>query len=194
MKNLCKNLGVLSVLTASVIATTASADNYDLTFTAASPDGTIADGQIDVVNGAAINGSLDIMTGPAAGDYTLAPGAGDDGIFIYDNLVSPGQDGIVDESGLLWSLSGAAGNSPEVNLWFNSVAEYGAPADTYSLWSTAGNLESFGSVALTASPNLVSSGIGSGIGASAIPDGGSTCALLIGGLGCIIALRRQVRC
>jgi hypothetical protein len=191
MKKFQTRLGILTVLALTALSTTARAEIYDLTFDAATPDNTVADGQITVVDGLATAGFLDVTAGPDVGDYNLVAGSGTDQSFVYDNFVFPGSpDGFVDSTaGLLWSLSGVAGNSSEVNMWFNPTAQYGAPADTYSLWGAPGNwnLEAYGGATFTPAPIAADQ-----FAPASIPDGGSTLVFLCGGMGCLIALRRNV--
>ena len=167
----------------------ARAAQYDFTYSASSTDQTIADGQLDVVNGIAVSGSLDIAAGPDAGDYNLVSGVGSDSSFVYDDYVFPNSNtGFVDSSaGLLWSISGQAGNSPEINMWYNPTAEYGAPADTYSLWNNGWVLESYGNASLTP---LAQGGPGA-IRAHAVPENYSTFTMLAGALLGLFALQSQ---
>ena len=157
MKKLRTHLGILTVVTLSALSTAAQAGTYDLTFIASTPDNTTANGQLTVVGDLATGGFLDVTAGPDLGDYTLVAGSGVDSSFLFDDYVFPGTSGgFVDSTaGLLWSLTGAAGNSSEVNMWFNPTSQYGAPSDTYSLWGAPGNwnLEAYGSASLTPAPS-----------------------------------------
>src|SRR5208282_5609621 len=121
MKNLHIGFGIVTALVVSAISPTAWADAFDLTFIAATPDDTVANGQLTVIGDVATGGFLDVTAGPDAGIYTLVAGTGSDSSFVYDDFVFPGSDnGFVDSTaGLLWSLSGAAGNSQEMNMWYN---------------------------------------------------------------------------
>ena len=197
MKTLNMSLSFLGAVVLTSFSLTASAGVYDVTFTAATSDDTIAGGQITVVDGLAIGGSLDLTSGPDAGSYTLVTagvngGMGDDGAFTYDNLVTPGSNnGFLDATGgLLLSVSGNAGDSTEVNLWFNPVAQYGAPADSYSLWGYEGgnyNLEAYGaSTLLPAAP--VNRSVPHN---PSVADGGWTGALLGGSMAGLLAFRRK---
>jgi hypothetical protein len=144
---------------------------YDLTFTqtgesdtygnAGTPSVTAASGWLDVENGLAVGGVLDVTSGPKTGVYTLVPGSGTDGSFVYDNIVytTPVNGGFLDTTaGLLWSLSGTAGdNSSEMNMWYNAAYQpgyIGDPAGTYSLWGALPNYnpEAYGNATLTPAP------------------------------------------
>lgn len=177
---------VLSLLAFSANSLFAQNTQYDLSYVASSPDGTVAAGQLDVVAGIAISGSLDVTAGPDKGDYILVSGIGSDSSFVYDDYIFPDGGNIVDSTaGLLWSESGTAGNSPEMNMWFNPVAEYGAPADSYSLWNNNWSLESYGAASLDA----VAAGIpgGAAIHPMALPDTTPTMMLMIGALAGLFA-------
>jgi hypothetical protein len=197
MKTFQRNLGLLSAIVLSSLSLTASANSYDLTFTASTPDGTVADAQITVVNGTATSGTIDLTTGPDAGDYTLVTsglesGSGDDNIFTYDNLVTPGSDnGYLDSTGgLLFSVSGNAGDSTEINMWYNSSDVGYGPAGSYAMWGYDGgyNLESYGTSTLVPAHSV---NFGAASVASAA-DGGWTGGLLFGALAGLQALRRKL--
>ena len=178
MKNNLLILAAAAALTA-ISTSPARAMLIDFTYTqtgesdtygnAVPPSITAAYGQIDVVGGVAISGSLAVTAGPDVGSYILVPGTGNDGNFVYDNVVYyPGlvNGGFLDSTaGLLWSMSGTAGNSPEMNMWYNVAyqAYIGDPPDTYSLWGVPPtyNPESYGTVVLTQ-----------------VPDGGMTVSML----------------
>jgi hypothetical protein len=185
---------ILALLAVTALSPAAWADSYDFTFIASTADDTVANGQLTVVGDIATSGYLDVTAGPDIGAYTLVTGTGQDSSFVYDDFVFPGSDdGYVDSTaGLLWSQSGVAGNSSEMNMWFNPVAQHGAPADTYSLWGAPDNwnLEAHGDVTLTPVQPVI---LGNQAPALA-SDGGSTSALLIAGLGGLVALRRKLLC
>lgn len=184
---------ILITLFVIAIANASLADTYELDYTAASSDNTIASGSLTVVGGVATAGSLDITAGPDAGVYTLVTGSGGDSSFDYDNLVTPNSDnGFLDSTGgLLWSLSGNLGDSTEVNLWFNPTAEWGAPADSYSLWGATGpgdyNLEGYGIATLTSLPTPAAH-----LPAASAADGGWTAVLLAGSMIGLHASRRKL--
>jgi hypothetical protein len=195
MKKLHVNLGILTALAMSTLSITAWADNYDISFTAATSDATVATGQITVLDGVAVGGTLDVTSGPDSGNYTLVTGSGGDSSFVYDNLVDPASDvSFIDSTGgLLWSVSGILGNNTEMNLWFNPVAEWGAPADSYSLWGgDSGNysLEAYGTASL--SPAHVVSF--APVAPASAADGGWTLGLLVGALAGLEVLRRNLAC
>jgi hypothetical protein len=191
MKNLTSTLSLAAAIGFTAI-TTASATSYDFSYNAITPDGTVADGQLIIENGLASSGYLDVASGPDVGHYLLVSGQGSDSAFVYDNFVFPNSDnGFVDSTaGLLWSLTGTAGNSEEMNLWFNPSAQYGAPSDTYSLWGAGPNwdMESYGTAVMA--PTLTSAFAPLPAG---VPDSGSTLALLAGGLSGLLTLRRTLR-
>ena len=159
------------MVSALFVAAQAYAGVYNLTYTGV--DGTDATGQIVVLGGYATSGYLDV-TGPAnAGDYTLVPGSGSDGSFVWDSIVFVGSDPFLDTTGgLQFAMAGA-----EVNMFYNSGQW--DPADTYSLWGAPPNWapESYGTATLTP-----------------VPDGGLTVALLGGALVGLQALRRKLFC
>jgi len=151
---------------ALVMAVQARASLYNLTFTqtgesdqygnALPASVTDAVGQLNVVGGVAVGGTLDVISGPDMGNYILvtAPPTGSDGTFQWDNLVNTAGPFFSSNAGLLWSVSGIAGNSAEMNMWYNNVTQYSQPAGSYSLWGAppAYNPEAFGDVTLTAVP------------------------------------------
>jgi hypothetical protein len=162
-----QKLQIAITAVALVTAIQARATLYDISFhqtgesdqygNATPASVTDANGAINVASGSAINGWLTITTGPDAGNYILVPGSGDDGLFVYDNLIYPSlvNGGFLDGSaGLLWSQSGVAGNSPEMNMWFNPVSQWSQPAGSYSLWGAPPtyNPEAYGTATLTAVP------------------------------------------
>jgi len=188
MKKLHAILGILTTLT---LSTTAWADIYDLNYTAATSDNTLASGQITVINSIATGGSLDVTTGPDAGNYTLVPGNQGDSYFTFDNIVTPGSSsGFLDSTGgLLLSVSGNAGDSTEVNLWYNPTAQWGAPADSYSLWGEqygSYNLSSYGAATLTPAP------VSGFLPQASAPDGTHTAGLLGCAMIGLVAFRRKL--
>jgi hypothetical protein len=189
MKNARNIFRILGALAITAFSTPTLATSYDVTFDAATPDDTVATGVITVSGGVATSGSLDVASGPDVGTYTLVPGGGGDSLFDWDSIVTPGGPSFVDSTGgLLWSTSGTAGNSEEINLWFNPVAEWGAPADSYSLWGGSPNgydLEANGSATLAPANNVFNAGTPSA------PDGCWTAALLAGAIAGVEVLRRS---
>lgn len=88
------------------MAAQSQAAMYDITF---SGSGWYASGQIDVVNGVATSGNLDVTYGSTTIDYGyLAIGTGivkdndGDNLPIGDNLISPSAADFVDQNGLLF--------------------------------------------------------------------------------------------
>jgi hypothetical protein len=157
-----KKVNMAIMAGALAMAFQAHAQLYNITFTqtgesdqygnATPPSVTDAIGQIDVSGGYAISGSLDVLSGPDIGNYILVPGSGDDGVFQYDNVVITSGGPFLDSTaGLLWSVSGTAGNSAEMNMWYNSASQYSDPAGTYSLWGAPPNYnpEAYGTATLT---------------------------------------------
>lgn len=168
---------------------TAQAEDYSLTYNAATSDGTAATGQLDIVAGQAVSGTLDVTAGLNAGNYILvAPGSGADGSFTYDNLVDPSSPAFLDATGLVWTVTGAQDGSAEMNMWYNAadISYYGSdiqPGGSFSLWGAPPNwaVESYGTATLTANSDPV-------------PDGGLTVALLGGALVGVQVLRRKFLC
>jgi len=172
------------------LVATAQAEDYSLTYNASTSDGTTATGQLDIVGGQALSGTLDVTAGPDAGNYILvAPGSGADGSFSYDNLVDPSNPAFLDSvAGLVWTVSGAQDGSAEMNMWYNAadISYYGSaiqPGGSFSLWGAPPNwnVESYGTATLTANSDPV-------------PDGGLTVALLSGALVGLQVLRRKLLC
>lgn len=91
--------------------TLSGADTGSGTLTAGAPDGSGFDitAFTGTIDGDAIDGLLGSPLDPGA--PTVSPL----GAFIYDNIVYPGSDPILDTSGILFSISGTEGN-----LWGNS--------------------------------------------------------------------------
>jgi hypothetical protein len=162
-----RKLQIAIMAAALVMAVQAHASLYNLTFTqtgesngygnAVPPSVTDAVGQLSVVSGVAVGGWLNVISGPDAGNYILVtvPPTGNDGTFQYDNVVYTGGGPFLDSTaGLLWSVSGVAGNSAEMNMWYNASAQYSQPAGSYSLWGAppAYNPEAYGDATLTAVP------------------------------------------
>jgi hypothetical protein len=191
MKRLHLTLAAFGTLALAALSATAATGTYDLSFDASTPDNTIANGQITVFNDVATGGTLDITSGPDVGVYTLVTGSGADSTFTYDNLVTPGSpNGFIDSTGgLLWSASGSLGNSEEINLWYNTTAQWGAPADSYSLWggqSGGYDLSAYGTADLTAV-------LGHGGSPDAhAPENAWTAALLFAAIASLEMYRRQV--
>ena len=176
MKNLNRKFGILATVVLSVSAPMAQAEMYDLTYTDGGAN--VATGVIDVVGDNAISGSLTVTAGAADGSWTLSPGSGSDGSFIWDNIVTPGSDPFLDVDGLLF-VNGFS----ELNIWGNSP-------DNYSLYGNIdGNynpVSDGGTATLTpVSDNIVSS--------VAAPDGGWTAALLARAVAGLHAFRRNLR-
>jgi hypothetical protein len=116
-----KKLQIAIMAAALVIGAQARAGWYDVTFTG---DGTDAHGVIFVdSNGDATGGVLDVTAGTATGNWTLQPGSGDDGIFIFDNKVTAGSDPFLTSGGLLFTGT-QFGHSAELNLWGNGPENY----------------------------------------------------------------------
>jgi hypothetical protein len=146
---------------------------YNLTYTDGGAN--VASGKIDVVGGVALQGYLDVTAGTATGDWTLSPGNGSDGSFIWDNEVFPGSDPFLDTGGLLFTgQTGTADANYEINLWGNGPGNYSFWGNVGGNWSP----ESTGVATLTQDP---------------CPDGGYTVALLGGALAGLQALRRKLR-
>ena len=99
--------------------TLSGADTGSGTLTAGAPEGSGFDitAFTGTIDGNVIDGLLGSPLDPGA--PTLSPL----GAFIYDNIVYPGPDPVLDISGILFSISGQ-----EANIWGNS-----GPND-YSYW------------------------------------------------------------
>jgi hypothetical protein len=178
---------LLAVSTSPVRANTA----YDFTYTQAgetfaygSPlPGTVTDatGTLDVSGNTVVSGTLTVTgTGPLDGNYILASAVGQDNLVQYDNVWP-----IDTSAGLVWSLTGVPGNSPELNMWSTGGGEYGQPGGYYALWGGANpaiesfSVETYGNATFTDPP-------------SSVPDGGPTIGLLGGALLGLHALRRKL--
>jgi hypothetical protein len=99
--------------------TLSGADTGSGTLTAGAPDGSGFD--ITAFTGTIDGNLIDGLAGSPLdpGGPTTSPTGG----FIYDNIVYPGPDPVLDTSGILFSISGQ-----EANIWGNS-----GPSD-YSYW------------------------------------------------------------
>ena len=169
IKNRIK-LALMAVM--SVMAAQANASWYDIVYTqtaetdlyghANPPSVTDAVGQLNVVGNVAVAGSLQVLSGPDIGNYILVgnsistPGGASDGQFQFDDLVYPllNNGGFLSAYGLLWSQSGSAGNSPEMNMWYNPFDQFDQPVASYSLWGLPPlyNPESWGTISISAVP------------------------------------------
>jgi hypothetical protein len=176
MKNLHVKFGLLTVLALAPFSFTAHADTYDITYTDGGAN--VATGVIDVVGDTAVSGTLTVTAGTADGSWTLAPGSGSDGSFIWDNQVTPGSDPFLDVDGLLF-----VDGSSELNIWGNGP-------DNYSLYGNIGGNYNPVSNGGTATLTLV----GSPDAVASAADGGWTASLLGGAVVCLHAFRRKVAC
>jgi len=126
---------IAAVALAAFITTAAQAQiyTYDVIFTGSV---SAANGQIDVQNGLAISGFLNVTVGPNQGTYQLVPGSG---VFnagrvnggsdlIVDNLVNAAADPFVNGNGVAFE---AADKSIGFNLWGNGPG-------SYTLWDAGG--------------------------------------------------------
>ena len=87
MKNLNVTCGIIAAIALSGISSTALADTYDITYTDGGAN--VANGEIDVVGGMAVSGTLTVT---ARGRWHMDAStrrAGEDGSFIWDNQVNP---------------------------------------------------------------------------------------------------------
>jgi hypothetical protein len=208
VNNKMKPILNLALLTVGMISTcsvlTVRAKTIDITFTQTGQivgaDGygnniaastTDAYARLDVSGNNVLSGNLVVTTGPDAGSYQLIEGSGSDGAFEYDTTWPADST-----AGLAWSLSGSAGNSTEMNLWFNLTSQYGQPAGTFSLWGSpnAGycnwyNVESYGTVFTPPPLTIVKS-----LNLPSVPDGGMTAGLLGSALLGLQAVRRKLFC
>lgn len=162
---LTKQLQFAAFGCALLTAVQVHASLYDIAYTqtgesnqygsATPPSITTATGQVDVVGGFALSGYLDVLTGPSTGHYILVPGTGNNGVFAYDNIVNvpPVNGGFLSSIGILFTSTGNPSGS-EVNMWYNSSAQFSQPQGTYSLWGAPPNYnpESYGTASLTPVP------------------------------------------
>jgi hypothetical protein len=178
MKNLHKSIGILTGLALSAFSSAAWATDYDLTYTDGGAN--VASGVIDLVGNTAVSGSLTVTAGSADGTWTLSPGGGQDGSFIWDNEVFAGNNPFLDVDGLLFVDGGS-----ELNIWGNSPGNYsfyGNIDGNYNPISDGG----------TATLTLVSDG--ASVNPLATPDGGWTVTLLGASCAGLLVCRRQVSC
>jgi hypothetical protein len=191
MKNsiILKMLGacaLLAVLTAPVKAITV----YDFTYTQVGETssygnplpGTVTDatGTLDVSGNIVVSGTLTVTgTGPLDGTYILASATGRDSLVQYDNVWP-----IDTSAGLVWSVSGVPGNSPELNMWSTGSGEYGQPGGYYALWGGPAPANGTFSVETYGTATFI----------DPVPDGGNTAVLLGGALLGLQALRRKLSC
>ena len=145
---------------------------YDITFNGTVANGTkvAASGQIDVVNGAAVSGYLDVSGAvPNSGAYdTLIIGSnlGGGQPFTWDSKVSPSStpflNNVNNSGGLLFqSASGA-----QISFWYNTPAEdqalkgsYYSVPNEYGLWGYYNGTyapEAYGTATLLAVPEPTS--------------------------------------
>jgi hypothetical protein len=175
MKNLNVTCGIIAAIALSGISSTALADTYDITYTDGGAN--VANGEIDVVGGMAVSGTLTVTAGAADGTWTLQPGAGEDGSFIWDNQVNPASNPFLDPDGLLF-----VDGSSELNIWGNG-------ADNYSLYGNIGGNYNPVSNGGEATLSMVSNGA---LPAASAPDGGWTAGLLGGSFLVLQGYRRKV--
>lgn len=172
MKSLTFTFGIVATLALPAFFSTAMADTYDFSYTDGGAN--VASGVIDVVNDTAVSGSLTVTAGAATGTWTLQPGAGEDGSFIWDNLVNPNSDPFLDPDGLLF----VDGNS-ELNIWGNSP-------DNYSLY---GNIDgNYNPVSNGGEATLIQ--VSNGVANA--PDGACTAGLLGGSVLVLSGIRRKL--
>jgi hypothetical protein len=140
----------------------AALEVYNIGF---SGGGSGAYGQIDVVDGSAVNGSLTITTGHDQGTYSLVPGQGSIRLYdgtdlIYDNLVNAASNPFLDADGLAF-VGTAVNNVGQplvgVNLWGNSDGSY-----TLFLDPPYGAVN--GSAAISSAPEPDTFGVVTGLG------------------------------
>ena len=137
----------LAFAAGALASTSALAANYDWTFTDTSST-TIASGTL--TTGAADNGGLDVtalsgavlvpVDGVQGTITSFTPGSGNDGVFIWDNIVYPATTPHVDNPGLLFQVSGiefniynSAGAPVLGDVIANSTNNFGGTQGTFNL-------------------------------------------------------------
>ena len=110
-----------STVTTSILSTVTNG-YYQITFNGG---GSAAHGEIYVVDGAAVSGTLDVTAGDKMGRYTLLPGSGSiDAFFWWDNLVYPDSNPFVNWDGLMFTSDGTL-NGYKINLYGLGLGNYG---------------------------------------------------------------------
>lgn len=134
-----KSIALIGIGLVLAGAMSANAALYGITF-AGSSGTTVAIGQIDVVGGLAVNGSLTVLTPVNGGTFNLLPGGpgaflSPSGAFSVDNVVTPAANPFLDISGLLFAGNSSPHGYTEYNLWANG----GSSPTAYTLygWTAA---------------------------------------------------------
>ena len=137
-------------LVAGALAVAASAHATILDFTATDGSGVVAAGQltidastpseVTVLNGSVVGAFFAPNTGAITGfapDPGGAPAYSPSGAFIYDQLIYPGSDPIVDNDGLLFNVGGVEynlfSNGPDQYVLYNNVNGYTAEAVNFAI-------------------------------------------------------------
>ena len=142
MKKLCLVLALVGALWAT--SAQAALQFYNISFIDA-PPGNIASGVIavDMATGTALSGTLTVLTGSAAGTYTLLPSAGltlsPSGAFQFDNQIlgippGPPANPYLDLYGLAFTGTGSQ-TGTEVNLWGQPDGQ----GNAYMFWGWNGS-------------------------------------------------------
>ena len=123
-----------------------AAQNYDWTFTNGAT--TIASGTL--TTGAADNGGFDVtalsgnvivsVDGVSGAITSFTPGSGNDGVFIWDNIVYPAATPHIDNPGLLFDVGStefniynSAGGFPNGDIIANANNNFGGSSGTFNL-------------------------------------------------------------
>ena len=147
--NTLRAAGIGLALAVGALASTSAvaAQNYDWTFTDAS-NTLIASGAL--TTGAADNGGFDVtalsgavivpVDGVSGTITSFTPGSGNDGVFVWDNIVYPTTTPHVDNPGLLFDVGAiefniynSAGASVLGDVIANSTNNFGGSQGTFNL-------------------------------------------------------------
>lgn len=175
---------LLSILAISMaLACQSHAGFYDLTFTQTggpTPDFPIltnAVGQLEVVNGFAISGFLNVTSGPGAPiSLTLVGDSGNNGYFLWDSVVNVGSNPFLTTTGGLEFVNG----NTQFNMWADGPG-------VYELW---GNIPGDGQTSAYGN-NYKPAAMGTATLTEAVPESSATVAMLGAALMGLVAVRRR---
>ncbi len=110
---------IASALASAAVAAAAQADNihYSFTYTGSTAS---AYGWLEIIGGVATDGSCTVTNSAVMdGTYSFVGGAGNNGVFIWDNLVNVSGNPQLTSAGLLFTSGGN-----QINIWGNSPGNY----------------------------------------------------------------------
>lgn len=130
-----KRIALLISLAGLGVAATARANQFDFTWTGQQTDATGVLNATNNNNGSftVTGGSLSILSDTShsvLGNYSVIPGAGNNGIYIYDNQLFPTSNPAVDNGGLLFGNH----SGQQINIYSVGTQDY-LSASTGSIYN-----------------------------------------------------------